>query len=94
VPSQLILLIATGILIHHNEKTVFSFATYTISELIVMGFNRLDGLNANNSTFAEYQGKLLLINIWVSWCPPCRAEKGSVESRHKLLKLSRQQTFS
>ncbi len=38
--------------------------------------HRFDG---KTNTLSEYKGKPLLINVWASWCGPCRAEMDSLE---------------
>ncbi|MFK5913654.1 MAG: TlpA disulfide reductase family protein [Woeseiaceae bacterium] len=54
----------------------------TAGEVKVGGFLRevtLDGLNGKSKTFSSFKGKPLIINIWASWCGPCRSEMGSLE---------------
>ena len=36
-------------------------------------------LHGNPLTLADYSGKVVLLNIWATWCPPCRAEMPSLD---------------
>lgn len=33
-------------------------------------------------TLADYRGQPVLLNIWATWCAPCRAEMPSIERLH------------
>ena len=39
----------------------------------------LAGLNGPSKRLSDYRGRPLLINVWASWCGPCRAEMASLE---------------
>jgi len=39
----------------------------------------LHGLNGPDRLLAALQGRPLIINVWASWCAPCRAEMASLE---------------
>jgi thiol-disulfide isomerase/thioredoxin len=39
----------------------------------------LRGLNGPNRKLSEFRRRPLIINVWASWCEPCRAEMASLE---------------
>ncbi|HJV87710.1 MAG TPA: TlpA disulfide reductase family protein [Noviherbaspirillum sp.] len=40
---------------------------------------QMQGLSGPAKKLSSYRGKPLIINVWASWCGPCRAEMGSLD---------------
>ncbi len=41
-------------------------------------FNMLDA-NGKNINLSSFKGKKVFVNLWATWCPPCKAEMPSIE---------------
>ncbi len=39
----------------------------------------LETSDGQSFALMEYRGKAVLINLWATWCPPCRAEMPAIE---------------
>ena len=48
-------------------------------------FTLLD-MDEESYTLSSYRGKVVMINFWATWCPPCRREMPSLERLYSKLK--------
>jgi len=46
----------------------------------------LKDLNGNNISLSDFNGKIVVLNFWTTWCPTCRIEMPSMEKLHQKLK--------
>ena len=76
IRSLFLALLAVGLLVSPLVSTA------TTGEVPVGGVIRdqpMQGLNGPSRPLSHYRGRPLVINVWASWCEPCRREMGSLE---------------
>lgn len=48
-------------------------------------FSAVNLVTGDTVRFADYAGRVILLNIWATWCTPCEAEMPSIQRLHEAL---------
>ncbi len=46
----------------------------------------LKSVNGKETSLASFRGRIILLNFWATWCPPCKAEMPSMNKLYNLFK--------
>lgn len=78
----LILIAASGyyilddVSVQNDLSTVPVQVNYPAPELT------LTDLNGTARSLADYHGQVILVNLWATWCPPCKEEMPTLQAFH------------
>ncbi|MBI4041694.1 MAG: TlpA family protein disulfide reductase [Deltaproteobacteria bacterium] len=85
-------IVLTTLVLYVRKLWIFSSKSEYVFEnaLLKIGAEppalELTDVNGREHVLSHYKGKVVLINYWASWCPPCLLEMPSLVSAHRKLK--------
>jgi peroxiredoxin len=74
-----ILLIALGAALYYQQHQAQERAGFPAPDFT------LRDLSGQAHRLADFRGKVVFLNIWATWCPPCRMEMPSMERLYRRL---------
>ncbi len=71
---------------HGNVHYMEELGIITLNEKIKAPAFKLRDLNGMEVELEDFRGKIVFLNFWATWCPPCRAEMPSMEELYAKFK--------
>jgi len=66
-----------------REQPKLGYNLTAIAEPIQAPDFTLEDMDAKKFSLKDYRGKVIMLNFWATWCPPCRREMPSMERLHR-----------
>ena len=87
--AGLILVGLTAMLMLPQKETVAGNLSPSLPRTIPVQVNydapslTLMSLDGKEHSLEEYRGQVVLVNLWATWCPPCKAEMPTLDAYYK-----------
>lgn len=86
----LVVVIAAALVVFIALRHKDEFIKYLRPEAVVVGLQApefsLPGLDGRMISLSDYRGKVVVVNVWATWCPPCVDEMPSLEKLYQQFK--------
>ncbi len=79
VPPVLVLFLALAAALYYQQTRLATRSGYPAPDFV------LPDLSGRPYKLSDFRGKLVFLNLWATWCPPCRDEMPSMEKLHRQL---------
>ena len=82
----LILIVGSAYFILWDSSPQTDFSTIPVQVNYAAPELTLTDIQGASHSLADYRGQVVLVNLWATWCPPCKEEMPALESfynKHK-----------
>lgn len=81
----LLVLVGGGAYLYFNlPSTTEVVATAVVAGDVAPDF-QLEDTKGNRVSLSALRGKVVMVNFWATWCPPCKEEMPSMEKLNKIM---------
>lgn len=81
-----LLLLASGLAVAQTPVPELSHELNRLPTPVAAPAFALQDMDGRTHALKDYLGKVVMINFWATWCPPCRREMPSMESVYQELR--------
>ncbi len=78
-PALVIFLVAISLWAWQGAAPAAAQSLAPVDETMVAPDFGLRDLDGREHRLSSYQGRVLIVNFWATWCPPCREEMPSLQ---------------
>jgi len=78
----LILIVASAFYIYRDAALQSDFSTVPVPVNFAAPELTLTDTHGVSHSLADYRGQVVLVNLWATWCPPCKEEMPALQAFH------------